>query len=242
VATLFISDLHIDAARPAINEQFLQFLRSEARSAAALYILGDLFESWIGDDAPDSAQSAAIAGLRELTAGGVPCFVMHGNRDFLLSRQFCAASGVQLLPDPLIMTLYGEPVLVMHGDALCTDDRAYQRLRATVRDIDWQRQFLALSIDARRALAGAARAGSRAHTAAMETTITDVNADSVAMALRLAGTSTLLHGHTHRPAIHALEVDGRARTRIVLGDWYDQGSVLRWDHNGPELKSLNRAH
>ena len=241
MATLFISDLHIDAARPAINQQFLEFLRAEAKSAAALYILGDLFESWIGDDAPDAAQSAAIAGLRELTAGGVPCFVMHGNRDFLLSRQFCAASGAQLLPDPLIITLYGEPVLVMHGDALCTDDRAYQRLRATVRDPDWQRQFLALSIDSRRALAGAARAGSQAHTASMEQGITDVNADSVAQALRAAGTSTLLHGHTHRPAIHALEVDGRPRTRIVLGDWYDQGSVLRWDHNGPELQSLRRA-
>lgn len=240
MAALFISDLHIDASRPAIIEQFLSFLQTEAKRAAALYILGDLFESWIGDDAPDSAQSAAIAGLRALTSSGVPCFVMHGNRDFLLSGQFCDMSGARLLPDPLIVTLYGEAVLVMHGDALCTDDRAYQRLRATVRDGDWQRQFLALSIDARRALAGAARAGSRAHTAAMENTITDVNADSVAMALRAAGTSTLLHGHTHRPAIHALEVDGRPRTRIVLGDWYDQGSVLRWDSNGPELKSLAR--
>jgi UDP-2,3-diacylglucosamine hydrolase len=242
VATLFISDLHIDAARPAINRQFLEFLRSEAKDAAALYILGDLFESWIGDDAPDSAQAESIAGLRELAESGVPCFVMHGNRDFLLSRQFCAATGAQLLPDPLIITLYGEPVLVMHGDALCTDDRAYQRLRATVRDADWQRRFLELSISARRALAGAARAGSQAHTASMEHQITDVNTDSVALALRAAGTSTLLHGHTHRPAIHALEVDGRPRTRIVLGDWYDQGSVLRWDQNGPELKSLARAH
>jgi UDP-2,3-diacylglucosamine hydrolase len=241
VATLFISDLHIDAARPAISAQFLEFLRTEAREAAALYILGDLFESWIGDDAPDSAQAASIVALRELTDSGVPCFVMHGNRDFLLSRQFCAASGAQLLPDPIIITLYGEPVLVMHGDALCTDDRAYQRLRATVRDADWQRRFLALSIAARRTLAGAARAGSKAHTAVMEYAITDVNGDSVAMALRAAGTSTLLHGHTHRPAIHALEVDGRPRTRIVLGDWYDQGSVLRWDHHGPELKSLKRA-
>jgi UDP-2,3-diacylglucosamine hydrolase len=241
VATLFISDLHIDAARPAINGQFLRFLEAEARNADALYILGDLFESWIGDDAPDAAQSAATHGLRALTDSGVPCFIMHGNRDFLLSRQFCDLSGAQLLPDPLIMTLHGEPVLVMHGDALCTDDRAYQRLRATVRDADWQRQFLALSIDSRRALAGAARAGSRAHTAAMEHAITDVNADSVATALRAAGTSTLLHGHTHRPAIHALEVDGRPCTRIVLGDWYDQGSVLRWDHNGPELKSLSRG-
>jgi UDP-2,3-diacylglucosamine hydrolase len=241
MAALFISDLHIDAAHPTINQQFLQFLRSEAKDAAALYILGDLFESWIGDDAPDAAQALSIAALRELTDGGVPCFVMHGNRDFLLSRQFCAASGAQLLPDPLIISLYGEPVLVMHGDALCTDDRAYQRLRATVRDADWQRRFLALSIKARRALAGAARAGSQAHTAAMEYAITDVNADSVAMALRAAGTATLLHGHTHRPAIHALMVDGRPRTRIVLGDWYDQGSVLRWDHNGPELKSLRRT-
>ena len=241
MTTLFISDLHIDASRPAIIERFLTFLQGEAKDAAALYILGDLFESWVGDDAPDEAQSAAIAGLRALTAGGVPCFVMHGNRDFLLSSRFCEMSGAQLLPDPLIITLYGEPVLVMHGDALCTDDRAYQRLRATVRDADWQRQFLALSIDARRALAGAARAGSQAHTASMEHNITDVNADSVAMALRAAGTSTLLHGHTHRPAIHALEVDGRPRTRIVLGDWYDQGSMLRWDQDGPELKSLIRS-
>ena len=220
---------------------FLQFLQSEAKDAAALYILGDLFESWIGDDAPDPAQSAAIAGLRALSSSGVPCFVMHGNRDFLLSRRFSDMSGAQLLQDPLIITLYGEAVLVMHGDALCTDDHAYQRLRATVRDADWQRQFLALSIGSRRALAGAARAGSQAHTAAMEHAITDVNADSVAMALRGAGTSMLLHGHTHRPAIHALEVDGRPRTRIVLGDWYDQGSVLRWDQHGPALHSLPRG-
>jgi UDP-2,3-diacylglucosamine hydrolase len=240
VATLFISDLHIDASRPGITEQFLKFLRAEASSAAALYILGDLFESWIGDDAPDAAQTAAIAGLHELTSNGVPCFVMHGNRDFLLAEQFCRSSGARLLPDPLMITLYGEAVLVMHGDALCTDDRAYQRLRATVRDAVWQRQFLALSIDARRALAGAARAGSQAHTAAMENTITDVNPDSVATALRAAKTATLLHGHTHRPAIHAFEVDGKPRTRIVLGDWYHQGSVLRWDHDGPELRSLPR--
>jgi UDP-2,3-diacylglucosamine hydrolase len=241
VATLFISDLHIDATRPAIVEQFLTFLSSEARHAEALYILGDLFESWVGDDAPDPAQSAAMEGLRSLTEHGVPCFVMHGNRDFLLAEQFCRMSGARLLSDPLIVTLYGEPVLVMHGDALCTDDRAYQRLRATVREADWQRQFLALSAAARRTLAGAARAGSQAHTAAVEYAITDVNADSVALALRNSGAATLLHGHTHRPAIHALQVDGRPCTRIVLGDWYDQGSVLRWDRNGPELRSLPRG-
>jgi UDP-2,3-diacylglucosamine hydrolase len=240
VAALFISDLHIDASRPAVTEQFLSFLATEAKHAEALYILGDLFESWVGDDAADAAQAAAIAGLHSLTSHGVPCFVMHGNRDFLLAKQFCRMSGALLLPDPLIVTLYGEPVLVMHGDALCTDDRAYQRLRATVREADWQRRFLALSIASRRALAGAARVGSQAHTATMEYAITDVNADSVAMALRSAGTATLLHGHTHRPAIHTLQVDGRPCTRIVLGDWYDQGSLLRWDHHGPELVSLSR--
>jgi UDP-2,3-diacylglucosamine hydrolase len=240
VAALFISDLHIDASRPAITDQFLGFLAAEAVRADALYILGDLFESWIGDDAADPSQAAAIQGIHALTSRGVPCFVMHGNRDFLLAEQFGRMSGAQLLPDPLIVTLYGEPVLVMHGDALCTDDRAYQRLRATVREAAWQRQFLALSIASRRALAGAARVGSRAHTAAVEYAITDVNADSVAAALRGAGTATLLHGHTHRPAIHALQVDGRPCTRIVLGDWYDQGSLLRWDQNGPELVSLPR--
>ncbi|GAC1330050.1 MAG: UDP-2,3-diacylglucosamine diphosphatase [Steroidobacteraceae bacterium] len=240
VAALFISDLHIDASRPAIVEHFLSFLAGEASNADALYILGDLFEAWIGDDAPDAAQGAAIAGIHLLTSRGVPCFVMHGNRDFLLAEQFCRMSGALLLPDPLIVTLYGERVLVMHGDALCTDDRAYQRLRATVREAEWQRQFLALSVASRRAVADAARVGSQAHTAAVEYAITDVNPDSVALAMRHAGTATLLHGHTHRPAVHAFEVDGRPCTRIVLGDWYEQGSLLRWDHNGPELKSLSR--
>lgn len=241
MSILFISDLHIDETRPDITEQFIGFLNGEARAAEALYILGDLFESWVGDDDPDPGQIAAIQGIRSLTATGVPCFVMHGNRDFLLGGQFCADSGAQLLLDPLIVTLYGEPVLVMHGDALCTDDGAYQRLRATVRDLDWQRRFLSLSATERRALAGAARAGSQAHTAAMEAAITDVNAESVALALRGAGTATLLHGHTHRPGIHPMSVDGRACTRIVLGDWYTQGSVLRWTASGPELESLRRA-
>jgi UDP-2,3-diacylglucosamine hydrolase len=241
MAVLFISDLHIDAHRPEIAAHFIEFLRGQARGADALYILGDLFESWVGDDAADAGQSAAIAEIKSLTASGVPCFVMHGNRDFLLGAQFCEAAGAQLLPDPLIMTLYGEPVLVMHGDALCTDDRAYQRLRATVRDAAWQREFLALSVAARRALAGAARVGSQAHTASMEQAITDVNAESVAAALRAAGTATLLHGHTHRPGIQPLYIDGRACTRIVLGDWYTHGSLLRWDSSGPELVSLPRA-
>jgi UDP-2,3-diacylglucosamine hydrolase len=240
LTTLFISDLHIDSNSGAITDQFLALLGSAAREAEALYILGDLFESWVGDDAADRAQIAAIAGLKALTDSGVPCFVMHGNRDFLLGAQFCAMTGARLLPDPLIITLHGEPILVMHGDALCTDDRAYQRLRATVRDPAWQRQFLALSVTARRALAGAARVGSQAHTAGLDYAISDVNPSSVALALRSAAVSTLLHGHTHRPGIHPLDVDGRACTRIVLGDWHARGSVLRWDRGGPELAFLPR--
>jgi UDP-2,3-diacylglucosamine hydrolase len=240
VTTLFISDLHLEAGCPEITAQFLDLVAGEARQAEALYILGDFFESWVGDDAADAHQTAAIAALKALTDAGVPCFVMHGNRDFLLGSRFCALSGARLLPDPLIVTLYGEPVLVMHGDALCTDDRAYQRLRATVRDADWQRQFLALSVAARRALAGAARVGSKAHTAALEYRIADVNPASVAAALRAAGTATLLHGHTHRPGINPLTVDGRPCTRIVLGDWHAHGSLLRWDRGGPELVSLPR--
>jgi UDP-2,3-diacylglucosamine hydrolase len=240
VAILFISDLHIDAQRPEITRQFVDFLQTEARGADALYILGDLFESWVGDDAPDGGQQAAIESIRSLSSSGVPCFVMHGNRDFLLGPEFCSRSGANLLPDPLIVSLYGEPVLVTHGDALCSDDRAYQRLRATVRDADWQRRFLALSVIQRRALAGAAREGSRAHISAIEYTVADVNAESVATALKAAGVSTLLHGHTHRPGIYPIDVDGRPCTRIVLGDWYTQGSVLRWDSSGPELRSLPR--
>lgn len=238
MAALFISDLHIDSSRPAITASFLDFLAREAADADALYILGDLFESWVGDDDSDADQTAAIAGLRRLTDRGVPCFVMHGNRDFLIGKRFCELSGAILVSDPIVLTLYGQSVLVMHGDALCTDDVAYQRLRATVRDGEWQTEFLALAAVQRRTLADAARDGSRAHTASVAYTITDVNPDSVASVLRASGATTLLHGHTHRPGIHRFEVDGRACTRIVLGDWYTQGSVLRWDRQGYALATV----
>ncbi|MBS0612714.1 MAG: UDP-2,3-diacylglucosamine diphosphatase [Proteobacteria bacterium] len=238
MTTLFISDVHVDAAQPAITRRLLQFLEGEARTARALYILGDLFESWIGDDAADPDQQQVIAALRTLTDTGTTCFVLHGNRDFLLGPGFSEASGAQLLPDPLLLTLYGKQVLVMHGDALCTDDVSYQRLRATVRDADWQRRFRSLSLPARRTLASAARAGSQDHTAGLEYKIADANQDSVATVLRAAGVNTLLHGHTHRPAIHRFTLDGRECTRIVLGDWYTQGSVLRWDERGYELAGL----
>ena len=239
MALLFVSDVHLDAQAPEATRQFLEFLQTTASEGEALYILGDLFEAWVGDDDEAAVNQTVCAALRELS-GRVPCFALHGNRDFLLGPGFTERSGCRLLPDPVIVQLPEEALLLTHGDALCTDDRAYQRLRATVRDPGWQRQFLALSIAARRLLAGAARAGSQAHTAALEYTVADVNSASVVAALRAAGTATLLHGHTHRPAIHPLTVDGRGCTRIVLGDWHSRGSLLRWDRGGPELVSLPR--
>jgi UDP-2,3-diacylglucosamine hydrolase len=240
MATLFVSDLHLDGQHPEITRQFLAFLAGPARESDALYILGDLFEVWIGDDDPDPEKRQIVAGLRALTDSGVPCYVMHGNRDFLLGERFCSETGCRLLEDPTIIHLYGDRVLTMHGDALCTDDRSYQNLRAMVRDPGWQRMFLALSPQQRLTLADEARAGSKAHIAQAKSSIMDVNADAVAAAMRGAGVKVLLHGHTHRPDVHRFELDGASAVRIVLGDWYEQGSVLRWDERGYELSALSR--
>lgn len=239
-ATLFISDLHLDARHPQITRQFEQFLQNEAGGAEALYILGDLFELWIGDDDPDPEKRRIVAALRTLTERSVPCYVMSGNRDFLYGPQFAADSGCQLLEDPVVVHLHGTRVLVTHGDALCTDDRSYQNLRAMVRDPGWQKKFLALTPEQRLGLAQTARAGSKAHIAKATMSIMDVNIETVATAMRAANVKTLLHGHTHRPAIHRFMLDGEPATRIVLGDWYEQGSVLRWDRNGYELLKLDR--
>lgn len=240
MATLFVSDLHLDAQHPDISRQFLAFLQGPAAEADALYILGDLFEVWIGDDDPDPEKRRIIAGLRRLTDSGVPCYIMHGNRDFLLGEQFCAETGCRLLEDPTIIQLYGDRVLTMHGDALCTDDHSYQNLRAMVRDPGWQRMFMALSPQQRLTLAEAARAGSKVHIEQAMSSIMDVNTDAVAAAMRGAGVKLLLHGHTHRPNVHRFELDGSPAARIVLGDWYDQGSVLRWDERGYDLSSISR--
>jgi len=240
MTALVVSDLHLDPARPEIAAQFRAFLATEAATARALYVLGDLFEVWIGDDDPDPHKRAVIEDLRALTARGVALFFLHGNRDFLLGTRFCEETGGRLLVDPTIVEFYGQRALITHGDALCTDDAPYQRLRALVRDPAWQAQFLALSIDQREALAREARAGSHAHTQAQPTMLMDVNADAVAAVFRSAGVDTIIHGHTHRPGVYAHTVDGRACTRIVTGDWYTQGSVLGWDASGLRLRSLPR--
>jgi UDP-2,3-diacylglucosamine hydrolase len=241
MATLFISDLHLDAEHPEISRQFLSFLEGPAMEAEALYILGDLFEVWIGDDDPEPEKRRIVAGLRALTDRGVPCYVMHGNRDFLLGERFFRETGCRLLEDPAIIELHGARVLTMHGDALCTDDHSYQNLRAMVRDQGWQKMFLALSPDQRRMLADQARAGSKEHIAQAMSSIMYVNPGAVQAAMRGAGVALLLHGHTHRPDVHRFELDGKPVARIVLGDWHEQGSVLVWDDDGFQLRGLPRA-
>ncbi|HEV7715695.1 MAG TPA: UDP-2,3-diacylglucosamine diphosphatase, partial [Steroidobacteraceae bacterium] len=176
MSRLFVSDVHLDASAPQATEQFVSFLRNFAAKSEALYILGDLFEVWVGDDDPDAEKARVVTALHELTRSGVACFVIHGNRDFLLGRDFCDRSGVRLLQDPAIVELDGERVLVTHGDALCTDDHSYQELRSTVRTVGWQRRFLSLPFSVRDRFANRARAGSKAHTARTPPKIQDVNA------------------------------------------------------------------
>jgi len=237
---LFASDLHLDPARPDITGQFLEFLAGPAREAGALYLLGDLFEAWLGDDSPDPLGQQVIDALAMLSVAGIALFVMQGNRDFLIGQGFCEAVGGTLLTDPTIVTLGAERVLLTHGDALCTGDAGYQRLRSLVRDPEVQGAFLSLQVERRRDLAAQARAGSRAHLAAADEYITDVSQGAVERALADAGASILLHGHTHRPGVHRFRVAGRDCTRIVLGDWHHRGSVLRWDGTGYELLELPR--
>jgi UDP-2,3-diacylglucosamine hydrolase len=239
--TLFISDLHLDPSAPGIARQLLEFLAHEARQAHAVYILGDLFEAWLGDDDPDPAVREIIAALRAVTAAGVPCYFMHGNRDFMVGQRFAQETGCQLLQDGTIVDVHGERVMLMHGDVLCTADTSYQRLRRILRNplVKWV--FRHLSLDARRRLAGKLRAGSQMHVGATAPAIMDVTPAAVVEVMRRAGVRTLIHGHTHRPAIHELEVDGQPARRIVLGDWYTQGSVLEWSDSGVKLRSLARV-
>jgi UDP-2,3-diacylglucosamine hydrolase len=241
VKTLFVSDLHLDAAYPDAGAQFIAFLQGEARDADALYILGDLFEVWIGDDSVDSHRAAICSALRKLADSGVPCFVMHGNRDFLLGERFEQLCGCQLLDDPTVIDLYGQAVLLTHGDTLCTDDAAYQQLRANVRRAPWQQRFLRLPVNTRQNLAEAARAGSNRHIGRAMPRIMDVTPESVTAAMRACQVRSLIHGHTHRPYVHHFEIDGAPATRVVLGAWYEQGSVLRWTPTGYSLDSLERG-
>ncbi len=237
--TLFISDLHLTAERPAISALFLEFLRGRARQAEALYILGDLFEYWIGDDVAGHPEvRPLLQALRELTDAGVPVYVMHGNRDFLLGAGFEQQTGCRIIPDPTLIDLYGERVLLMHGDMLCTDDLDYLKLRTMLRDPQWVQAFLAKPVPERIAMVREYREVSKTATAAKKPEIMDVNPGAVNEALRQHGVRHLIHGHTHRPARHVLELDGSPARRTVLGDWYEQGSVLVCTADGCTLENL----
>ena len=239
--TLFISDLHLDPERPAITDLFLDFLGNRASASKALYILGDLFEAWIGDDDCSAMNDAVCQGLKACTESGTPVFVMHGNRDFLLGAAFAKRCGCTLLNDPARIELYGTPTLLMHGDLLCTDDTEYMGFREMVRNPGWQEALLSKPLEERRRMAQEMRATSREQTRGKAESIMDVNPGAVDRVMTEHHVRCLIHGHTHRPAIHDLELAGHPAQRIVLGDWYEQGSVLVCSATGCELQGIATA-
>jgi UDP-2,3-diacylglucosamine hydrolase len=234
--TLFISDLHLTEERPEANEQFIDFVEGKAQGASALYVLGDFFEYWIGDDDLEEPFNAVIAGfLRRLTAGGVRLYLMHGNRDFLLGARFCEATGGEILADPTVHDIAGTRTLLVHGDTLCTDDLDYQNWRRTARSERWQREFLARPRAERRRLILGLREKSKAVVQEKPAEIMDVNDAAVADAMRAHGVSRLIHGHTHRPGRHGLTVEGGPAERWVLPDWYGRGGYLEVGPGKPKL-------
>ena len=240
MTTLFISDLHLEADRPDIGHQFLQFLQTDASEADDLYILGDLFEAWVGDDDPNTHYFSIKRALRKLTDSGIPVYFMHGNRDFMVGSGFANETGVKILKDPYKVTMYGQKTLLSHGDILCIDDVQYQRVRKMVRDPAWQASMKAKPLKERLRIAHEARRQSLEQTINKSLEIMDVNQDEVKRVIKEHNVDVLLHGHTHRPDIHTVDLGNRKAKRIVLGDWYTQGSVVRWDSRGPKLEAMPR--
>lgn len=238
MATLFISDLHLKAEQPETIGLFLDFLAGEASKAEALYILGDLFEAWLGDDLLLPGYEPVLEAMKRLSESGVALYVMHGNRDFLLGDRFAQMSGATLIGDPCRIELYGTPTLLMHGDLLCTDDLPYQAMRQQLRDPQWIAAFLAKSPQERIEFARELRERSQKETGEKTEEIMDVNASSVTATLRQYQVVRLIHGHTHRPAVHSVALDEKVAERLVLGDWGEHGSVLSCDASGCELKQI----
>ncbi|BCB28026.1 UDP-2,3-diacylglucosamine hydrolase [Sulfurimicrobium lacus] len=231
--SLFISDLHLSADRPEVLSAFSEFLATTAVHADALYILGDLFEYWAGDDDLDAPfNRQVVAALAALNAGGTALYLMHGNRDFLMGEALATACGAHFLHDPELRDIHGTATLLMHGDKLCTDDTAYLAFREQVRDAQWQQAFLAQPLALRKAQIEQLREQSRQAQREKAAEIMDVNAESVINLLGKYGYPRLIHGHTHRPALHLQEIDGRRCERWVLPDWYEQGGYLRCDEHG----------
>lgn len=238
MATLLIADLHLDPSRPAMLDAFERLLAGPARDAEALYILGDLFEAWIGDDADDALADRVADAIRGVTAHGVPVAFQHGNRDFLLGEAYAARCAMRLLRESAVESIAGVPTLLMHGDSLCVDDLPYQAFRRQVRDPTWQRQFLARPLAERRAFAAAARSESARHTAGAAPVLMDVQPAAVRAAMQAAGVARLVHGHTHRPALHAFEIDGQPASRLVLPDWYVDPAGVWIDAKGVRFASF----
>jgi UDP-2,3-diacylglucosamine hydrolase len=236
--TLFISDLHLDPSRPAIVAQFEGFLSAVAPGADALYILGDLFEYWVGDDGLALPFPRRIAERLHAASERVPLRFMHGNRDFLAQQRFARETGADLIEDPSVIDLYGTRTLLMHGDTLCTDDARYQAFRAQVRDPAWQQATLALPIEERLVLANRMRMESEGTKQATSMEIMDVAPDAVERAFEESGCDLMIHGHTHRPARHVHAVGGRDLVRWVLPDWYERGGYLEATPEG--LRSIDR--
>jgi UDP-2,3-diacylglucosamine hydrolase len=237
--TLFISDLHLSEEEPHITQLFLDFTRDIAAAAEALYILGDLFEYWAGDDDRDTPfHRQIISAMREVSRRGTPLFIMHGNRDFLMDQQLAQACNATLLPDPTLVDLYGTPTLLTHGDALCTDDLAYQAFRQQVRQPAWRNHFLAQPLAQRKAQIEQLRKMSEEQKQSKAMEIMDVNLASVAELFRSHHYPRLIHGHTHRQKHHLHEVDGKTCERWVLGDWHKTGNALRCDKAGCSFQAI----
>jgi len=227
VATLFIADLHLQTEEPAITAGFLRFLAATAQKADALYILGDLFEAWIGDDDPNPLHRQIAAALKTLADSGVPVYFLHGNRDFLLGQRFARESGMTLLPEEKVLELYGKRLLILHGDTLCTDDAGYQAFRAKVHQPWLQKLFLALPLFIRMRIAAKMRADSTSANRNKSQAIMDVNPQAVVNVMEKHQVQHLIHGHTHRPDIHTLTANGAAAHRYVLGAWHQEGSMVK---------------
>jgi len=219
VTTLFISDLHLEESRPDITRAFLSFLDEKAAGAEQLYILGDFFEAWIGDDERTQLQEQVAAALRSLSDRSTGIFLMHGNRDFLIGEDFCNRAGATLLDDPTVVDLYGMPTLLMHGDSLCTADVEYQKFRANMRNPQWQQMILQRPLEDRQQMARQLREISMAKNQGKEEFIMDVTPEEVVREMEAHGVQRMIHGHTHRPAEHELTANGQPAKRIVLGDW-----------------------
>ena len=236
--TLFIADLHLEDSAIDRTEWLLAFLAGPARKAEAVYILGDLFEFWIGDDALSATAQQVAKATAALHAAGVPCYFMHGNRDFLLGERYASIAGMNLLPESHVVDLYGTPTLLLHGDTLCTDDMQYQAFRQQSRDPAWQAAILAMSIEERLQMAQSARDASIEHTGSTSMDIMDVNAEAVSEAFRSHNVPRMIHGHTHRPAFHLVDLGDTSAERIVLADWHEAGSYLEVSPNGAESIAL----